>query len=85
MRRPILVADEAESTCLGSGMLAAAAVGLHPSIPEAATAMSGTEAEYVPDEGRAQRYDRLYGAYRELYPQLKTVFAELKAATDADA
>jgi xylulokinase len=84
VRRPILVADEAESTCLGSGMLAAAAVGLHPSIPEAATAMSGTEAEYVPDEGRAQRYDRLYGAYRELYPQLKGVFAELKAATDAD-
>jgi xylulokinase len=84
VRRPILVADEAESTCLGSGMLAAAAVGLHPSIPEAATAMSGTEAEYVPDEGRAQRYDRLYGAYRQLYPQLKDVFAELKAATDAD-
>jgi xylulokinase len=80
LRRPIYVASEAESTCLGSGMLAAAAVGLHPSIREAATAMSGTGAEFRPDEGRAEVYDRLYGVYRELYPQLKGVFAGLNEA-----
>jgi xylulokinase len=83
LRRPFLVAGEAESTCLGSGMLAAAAVGLHPSIREAATAMSGTGAEYRPDEGRAQTYDRLYGVYHELYPRLKDVFAGMSAADAA--
>jgi xylulokinase len=80
LRRPFLVAGEAESTCLGSGMLAAAAVGLHPSIREAAVAMSGTGAEYRPDERRAQVYDRLYAVYRELYPRLKDVFAGMSAA-----
>ena len=62
-------------------MLAAAAVGLHPSIPEAAAAMSGTGAEYRPDDARAQTYDGLYAVYRELYPRLRDVFAELRAAT----
>ena len=80
LRRPMLVAREAESTCLGSGMLAAAAVGLHPSIREAAVAMSGTGAEYQPDEGRAEVYDRLYGVYREIYPRLKDVFAAMNEA-----
>lgn len=80
LRRPIYVASEAESTCLGSGMLAAAAVGLHPSIRDAAAAMSGTGAEYRPDEGRAETYDRLYAPYRELYPRLKDVFAAMNEA-----
>ena len=83
LRRPLLVAREPESTCLGSGMLAAAAVGLHPSIREAAVAMSGTGAEYVPGEARAQ-YDHYYGIYRQLYPRLQGVFAELAAGPADD-
>ena len=81
LQRPFYVASEAESTCLGSGMLAAAAVGLHPSIKEAARAMSGTGAEYHPDDARSQTYDGLYKVYKQLYPQLKDVFAQLKEAT----
>jgi xylulokinase len=81
LRRPLLVAQEAESTCLGSGMLAAAAAGIHPSIPDAARAMSSTGAEYVPDDARAKTYDGFYNAYRKLYPQLKEVFADLKQAS----
>ena len=81
LRRPLHVALEAESTCLGSGMLAAAAVGLHPSIPEAARAMSATGAEYLPDDDRATTYDGLYAVYREIYPRLKDVYAELRAAS----
>lgn len=77
LRRPLLVAREAEATCLGAGMLAAAAVGLHPSIRDAATAMSDTGAVYLPHDGRADTYDRLYGVYRQLYPRLKDVFAQL--------
>lgn len=85
LRRPLQVALEAESTCLGSGMLAAAAAGLHPSIRDAAVAMSSTGAEYRPDERRAARYDQLYGAYREIYPRLRDVFAQLRADVPKDA
>lgn len=80
MQRPISVARETESTCLGSGMLAAAAAGMHGSIKEAAGAMSGAGARFEPDEGRAERYDRLYGVYRELYPSLRPVFPRLTEA-----
>jgi xylulokinase len=81
LRRPLLIAREAEATCLGSGMLAAAAVGLYPSIREAASAMSDTGAVYLPHEGRAATYDGLYRVYRQLYPRLKDVFAELNEVT----
>jgi xylulokinase len=77
LRRPLHVAQEAESTCLGAGMQAAAAVGLHPTIRAAAAAMSGTGAAYHPHDGNAEIYDRLYGIYRQLYPRLKDIFAEL--------
>ena len=77
LRRPLHVARETESTCLGSGMLAAAAVGLHPTLRAAVTAMSGTGAVYRPDPDRARTYDRLFGVYRQLYPRLRDVFAEL--------
>ncbi|PLS87680.1 MAG: carbohydrate kinase, partial [Actinobacteria bacterium] len=71
---------ETESTCLGAGMLAAAAVGMHGSIKEAAEAMSGTGARYEPDEGRAAVYDRLYDVYKEIYPSLRPLFPKLTQA-----
>jgi xylulokinase len=77
LRRPLHVARETESTCLGSGMLAATAVGLHPSLRAAVTAMSGTGAVYRPEPDGARTYDRLFGVYRQLYPRLRDVFAEL--------
>lgn len=75
--RPLVVAREAESTCLGAGMLAAAAVGLHPDVVAAARAMSDTGTEYRPDPDRAATYDRLHRVYCDLYPRLKDLFAEL--------
>ena len=80
MQRPVSVTQETESTCLGAGMLAAAAVGLHGSIKEAAEAMSGTGAHYEPDERRAATYDRLYGVYKEIYPSLRPLFPKLTEA-----
>ncbi len=53
MQRPVSVTREVESTCLGAGMLAAAAVGVHEGIREAADAMSGTSAHFEPDEERS--------------------------------
>jgi xylulokinase len=80
MRRPVSVVQETESTCLGAGMLAAAACGMHGSIKDAAEAMSGTSARFEPDEERVSRYDKLYGVYEEIYPSLRHLFPRLTEA-----
>jgi xylulokinase len=78
MQRPISVCQELESTCLGAGMLAAAAIGIHDDIPEAAAAMSGEGAKYEPDEKRVEFYDQMYtNVYKEIYPQLAPLFSAL--------
>ena len=43
--------------------------------------MSATGAEYLPDDDRVRTYDGLYAVYRQIYPRLKEVYAELTAAT----
>jgi xylulokinase len=80
MQRPVLVCQEIESTCLGAGMLAAAASGMHEGIREAGEAMSGEGARYEPDEKRVTVYDRLYGVYKEIYPSLRPLFPKLSEA-----
>ncbi|MGH3433838.1 MAG: xylulokinase [Thermocrispum sp.] len=77
MQRRLLVVREPESTCLGSGMLAAAAVGVHESVEAAADAMSGTAAVFEPDAGTAAVYDRIYEVYRDIYPVNRALFARL--------
>lgn len=84
MQRPVSVTQETESTCLGSGMLAAAAVGMHGSIKEAAEAMSGTGAHYEPDEKRAAVYDGIYDVYKDIYPSLRPLFPRLTDALKAE-
>ena len=81
MQRPLSVVREPESTCLGAGMLGAAAVGLYSSIAEAASAMSGTAATYTPDAPTVAAYDPLYAVYRDIYPALRELFARLAEAT----
>ncbi|RLV50932.1 carbohydrate kinase [Nocardioides mangrovicus] len=83
MQRPVQIVREPESTCLGSGMLAAAAAAIHPSLPEAATAMSGCAAVYDPDPARGETYDALFEVYRDIYPTNRALFARLAAATHA--
>jgi xylulokinase len=80
LQRPVRLAGEAESTCLGSGMLAAAAVGLQPGIRQAGESMSSTTRVYEPDDARRTTYDGLYRTYRQLYPRLREVFHELSTA-----
>lgn len=82
LQRPVRLAGESESTCLGSGMLAAAAVGLQPGIREAGQAMSSTTRVYEPDRPRSGTYDTLYRTYRQLYPRLREVFHELSSASN---
>jgi xylulokinase len=64
----IVRAGSSEATALGAGILAAAHVGMHPSISAAASAMTAADgASFTPsDEGRA-----FYAAlYREVYSGL---------------
>ena len=83
LRRPVEIVREPESTCLGAGMLAAAALGLHSSIPDAAVAMSGTSRRHDPHPRTADTYDRLFKVYRNIYPALAPVFADLAEATSS--
>lgn len=78
LERPVEIAREAEATCLGAGMLAAAGAGLFPSIQEAADAMSGVGRVYDPETAQAARYSRLFDVYKDIYPALRDQFARLK-------
>jgi xylulokinase len=80
MRRPVSVVAQPESTCLGAGMLAAAAVGIHASVPAAAAAMSGTVQRYEPRSEASATYDRLFDVYRDVYPANRELFARLSGA-----
>lgn len=80
MQRRVSVVREPESTCLGAGMLAASAVGIHESVPAAAAAMSGTSTSFEPEEGTVEVYDRLYQVYRDIYPANRELFARLAEA-----
>lgn len=81
MQRRVVVVREAESTCLGAGMLAAAAIGVHDSIVAAGDAMSATADEFVPDAECAATYDQFYEVYCQIYPSLRSLFAKLAAAS----
>ncbi len=81
LQRSVHVVREAESTCLGAGMLAATAIGLHASVQDAARDMSATAKVFTPDPVRVEPYDRLYAVYRDIYPALQSLFPRLAAAT----
>jgi L-ribulokinase len=67
-RRPLSVIGSDQGPALGSAIHAAVAAGSYPDVPAAAAAMGRrTENAYLPDESRADGYDRLYAEYRELH------------------
>ena len=78
LERPVEIAREAEATCLGAGMLAAAGAGLFPDIQTAADAMSRGGQVYDPEPAQSARYSRLYDVYKDIYPALRDQFARLK-------
>jgi xylulokinase len=77
LQRPIVLAGEDEATCLGAGMLATVGAGIHPDIDAASTAMSSLGIRYEPNADAAATFDRLYAAYRAVYPALAPVFPAL--------
>lgn len=80
--RDVTVCREAETTCLGAGMLAAAAVGGND-IRASVEAMSAEGATYEPDEKRAALYERIYtGVYSQLYKRVAPLYPALVEAID---
>jgi xylulokinase len=75
--RKVTLAGEQESTALGAGIHAAAAVGFYKDLREAAGAMTRTSASFVPDAVSHARYAEIFEAYRGLYPGLKETFRRM--------
>ncbi|RRS01947.1 ribulokinase [Glycomyces terrestris] len=68
LRMPITVLTSEQGPALGSAIHAAVAAGAYPDIHAASEAMGKVERHaYVPDEARADAYDRLYAVYEELH------------------
>lgn len=72
--RSVKLVREQESTSLGAGIHAAAAVGLYKDIRTAADAMTGVEKSFEPDAASHARYADIFEAYRSIYPGLKNTF-----------
>lgn len=83
LKRPIELSREAETTCLGAGMMAAAGVGLHKDMRTAAAAMSGVAKIYLPNDSVSRTYDSFYAVYCDLYPKLKETFIKLQVAQNS--
>jgi L-ribulokinase len=67
-RMPLHLIGSEQGPAFGSAMHAAVAAGVHPDIRAAAAAMGSAHRDaYVPDEARADAYDRLFEHYRRLH------------------
>jgi xylulokinase len=75
--RSVKLVREQESTALGAGIHAAAALGLHADLRAAADAMTGIEKSYEPDQAAHARYSDIFAAYRGIYPNLKTTYERI--------
>lgn len=77
LNRPLHLPAAATGAPLGDAIVAAAAVGLYPSVEDAVVGMVQRGAIYQPQPAVARRYDALYPVYRGLYPALKESFQKL--------
>ena len=75
--RSVKLVREQESTALGAGIHAAAAVELHSDIRAAAGAMTGIETTFEPDPAAHARYSQIFETYRDIYPSLKGTFRRM--------
>ncbi|MFN3331146.1 MAG: FGGY-family carbohydrate kinase, partial [Caldilinea sp.] len=75
---PVLRSTTTEATCLGAGILAAAAVGWYPDVRAAADAMTATTDRFMPDPETQAHYDQLYRqVYQPLFPAVQPLVDRL--------
>jgi len=79
---PIVRSTTAEATCLGAGIIAAAAVQWYTDVRMAAAQMTHTADSFLPVADRVQLYDRLYrDVYAPLFPTLQPLIHRLSDLT----
>jgi xylulokinase len=75
---PILRSTTTEATCLGAGILAAAAAGWYSDVRAAADAMTATADHFLPQPDVQERYDRLFQqVYKPLFPTIQPLIDRL--------
>jgi xylulokinase len=79
LNRPLRLPQAASGAPLGDAIVAAAGVGLYPSVEAAVQRMVQQGTEYQPQRKFVPCYDALYQVYRNLYPALKPLFQQLAA------
>ena len=65
---------------LGSAILGATGVGAYDDLPAAIAAMTRIDSRIEPRADLAATYDRLFEAYRELYPATAPVLRRLQGS-----
>lgn len=75
--RRLLVPESFESELLGDLAIGLKALGDTDDLAETADGIVRITGEYVPDPGKRQLYDELFGLYRESYSSLKDIFKKL--------
>ncbi|MBI1879215.1 MAG: xylulose kinase [Chloroflexi bacterium] len=79
---PIVRSTTTEATCLGAGILAAAATGWYPDAYQAAAAMTDTAERFIPNPETQHVYDQLYQeVYKPLFPTLQSLLHRLTELT----
>lgn len=74
LNRPLTLPKVGVGAPLGDAMIAAAGVGLYPSVEAAVQAMVSRGATYWPDAEAVEKYEKLYRVYVGLYPALRENF-----------
>jgi len=72
---PVVTVGPGSGPAYGAAALAAVGTGAFESILEATDAWLHVERTIEPDPARVRAYDDIYGAFKELYPALKSTFA----------
>ncbi len=77
----VTVPSVRETAVLGSAILGAVGIGIHPDLPTAIRSMTRIESRIEPRRDLAPVYDRLYEAYVSLYPATAPILRPLGTPT----
>jgi xylulokinase len=74
---PLYTINTTEGAAFGAAILAAVGAGAYPDVPSACKAMIRRVDTTYPDPAGVAEYERLYPAFKGVYPALKPTFAQL--------
>lgn len=80
MGLPIVTTSTVESSALGAAMIGFTAMGVYPSIQQAAENMTSHEVKFRPNEKNIPDYDRLFEVYKGLFPAVRESMHRLNEA-----